>query len=163
MALRARPLTFVRFVLVSDVCQTKMRGAGTVEGGRDLGLAWEGAGSPVASVACIAGGEACSSCRVKRRFAGWGLALCWLLAPRRRVGQFSALSSDKKPEPPKPTELVLSPAAEPVPALRYRLLPLESTLLPGDAAPIYLRIRHEQTGESLKELEAEAGRVARTC
>jgi len=45
----------------------------------------------------------------------------------------------KPAEPPKPTLLVLSPAAAPVPALKYRLLPSSADLNPGDAAPIYLR------------------------
>ena len=40
-----------------------------------------------------------------------------------------------------PASLVVSPAAEPVPALKYRLLPSYADLNPGDAAPIYLRIR----------------------
>jgi hypothetical protein len=35
--------------------------------------------------------------------------------------------------------LVLSPAPAPVPALKYRLLPSTADLIPGDAAPIYLR------------------------
>jgi hypothetical protein len=48
------------------------------------------------------------------------------------------------PQPsPQPVELSVWPAAQPSPALRYRLLPLSSELNPGDAAPIYLRLRHE--------------------
>src|SRR5208337_4011851 len=43
----------------------------------------------------------------------------------------------------QPKELSLSPAEQPTPALRYRLLPISSELNPGDAAPIYLRERHE--------------------
>ena len=45
--------------------------------------------------------------------------------------------------PAQPVELSVSPAEEPSPALRYRLLPISSELNPGDAAPIYLRLRHE--------------------
>ena len=40
---------------------------------------------------------------------------------------------------PGPQSLVLSPAPAPVPALKYRLLPSSAELVPGDAAPIYLR------------------------
>ena len=52
-------------------------------------------------------------------------------------------SANPPPKPPEPTALALTPATVPVPALKYRLLPLTSELNPGDAAPIYLRIRHE--------------------
>lgn len=38
----------------------------------------------------------------------------------------------------------LSPTAEPIPALRYRLLPRETDRVAGDAAPIYLRLAHEK-------------------
>jgi hypothetical protein len=43
----------------------------------------------------------------------------------------------------KPMELSISPGAAPVPALKYRLLPSSADLNPGDAAPIYLRIRFQ--------------------
>src|SRR5262245_36335676 len=36
------------------------------------------------------------------------------------------------------------PQAAPVPAFRYRLLPLSSELKEGNAVPIYLRLVHEQ-------------------
>lgn len=38
--------------------------------------------------------------------------------------------------------LAVDPAPAPRPTFRYRLLPMESERTPGDAAPIYLRIRH---------------------
>jgi len=56
------------------------------------------------------------------------------------TSQASAQSSSKGGEPSKPKLLILSPAAAPVPALQYRLLPSSADLNPGDAAPIYLRI-----------------------
>lgn len=40
--------------------------------------------------------------------------------------------------------LIVSPAAAPVPALKYRLFPLESELKEGNAVPIYLRLIFEQ-------------------
>ncbi len=53
----------------------------------------------------------------------------------------------KPPEPPRPIELALSPAPAPVPALKYRLLPNSAERVPGDAAPIYLRIHgYEDSG-----------------
>ena len=47
----------------------------------------------------------------------------------------------------------ISPSPAPVPALKYRLLPLESELTPGDAAPIYLRLISEVPAEKLRILE----------
>jgi hypothetical protein len=52
-------------------------------------------------------------------------------------------ASPRPKEPPKVKELIVSPAAVPVPAFRYRLLPNSAGLNPGDAAPIYLRIRFQ--------------------
>ena len=59
------------------------------------------------------------------------------------VTAIGAIAQDKPPgaKPagePQVTELLVSPRPAPVPALRYRLLPLESERTPGDAAPIYL-------------------------
>lgn len=54
----------------------------------------------------------------------------------------SAQAPAKAPQALNPASLAVSPAAEPVPALKYRLLPSFADLKPGDAAPIYLRIRH---------------------
>ena len=58
----------------------------------------------------------------------------------------------KPAEPPKPKPMVVSPSTEPVPALKYRLLPNWADLNPGDAAPIYLRIRHEMQEEAWKQI-----------
>jgi hypothetical protein len=54
--------------------------------------------------------------------------------------------------PPKPKVLIVNPAAAPVPALKYRLLPSSADLNPGDAAPIYLRNRHEMVEEGWRQL-----------
>jgi hypothetical protein len=54
-------------------------------------------------------------------------------------GHVSAQTATKTTEPPQPKVLVVSPAAVPVPAFKYRLLPSSADLNPGDAAPIYLR------------------------
>lgn len=61
---------------------------------------------------------------------------------------------------PKVVELRVTPRAAPVPALRHRLLPLESERTPGDAAPIYLRLSVGYGSVALEELqkaELEAG------
>src|SRR5687767_9632909 len=43
------------------------------------------------------------------------------------------------PNVPQTIELTLSPAAEPRPALKYRLMPAASERTPGNAAPFYYR------------------------
>ncbi|HEY1376957.1 MAG TPA: hypothetical protein VGF55_09190, partial [Gemmataceae bacterium] len=48
--------------------------------------------------------------------------------------------------------LTVTPAAEPRPALKYRLLPLASELKEGNAVPIYLRLAYEQRDETRKQL-----------
>jgi hypothetical protein len=68
------------------------------------------------------------------------------LSQRQRVGMVRLAES------PAPKELSVSPAPAPVPALEYRLLPISSELNPGDAAPIYLRIRYEMQEEDWKEI-----------
>ncbi|WP_145277528.1 hypothetical protein [Tautonia plasticadhaerens] len=48
---------------------------------------------------------------------------------------------------PEPRPLALSPAPEPVPALRHRLFPTAAERTPGDAAPVYLRTLAELPDE----------------
>ncbi|AGA27523.1 hypothetical protein [Singulisphaera acidiphila] len=48
--------------------------------------------------------------------------------------------------------LSISPSPAPIPALRHRLLLLESERTPGDAAPIYLRLTGEVPAENLRDL-----------
>ena len=48
--------------------------------------------------------------------------------------------------------LTVSRSPAPVPALGHRLVPLESELTPGDAAPIYLRLTSEISREKLRDL-----------
>jgi len=46
----------------------------------------------------------------------------------------------------------ISGSPAPTPALGHRLIPLESELTPGDAAPIYLRLNSELSPEKLRDL-----------
>lgn len=64
----------------------------------------------------------------------------------------------KAPDPNNPKVLVLDPAAAPVPALRYRLLPSSADLNPGDAAPIYLRIRYQTPNALWDEIDGKSER-----
>jgi hypothetical protein len=47
--------------------------------------------------------------------------------------------------------LTLTPRSAPVPALKYRLLPLTSELKDGNPVPIYLRLVHEQNDATRRE------------
>lgn len=62
----------------------------------------------------------------------------------------------RAPDPDNPKVLTLDPAAAPVPALKYRLLPSSADLTPGDAAPIYLRIRYQTPDGPWDEIEANS-------
>jgi hypothetical protein len=55
-------------------------------------------------------------------------------------------------------ELTVVPAAAPVPLFKYRLLPLSSELNPGDAAPLYLRIRYEILDRDWEAIGANAAK-----
>ncbi len=59
----------------------------------------------------------------------------------------------------EPIELMVSPAAEPVPALRYHLLVPPEDRLPGNAVPIYLRLTYEQSDDWRKLLREEPSRL----
>lgn len=61
--------------------------------------------------------------------------------------------------PPKDDakSFVVDPAPAPRPTFRYRLLPMESERTPGDAAPIYLRIRHELPSERIRAIVENHG------
>jgi hypothetical protein len=79
------------------------------------------------------------------RLRQWSVLLfAVLLAP--------ALRAQDKPASPWAIDrtLSVSPRSAPVPALKYRLLPLSSELKEGNAVPIYLRLVHEQNDASRK-------------
>src|SRR5262249_53830972 len=63
----------------------------------------------------------------------------------------AARAEDKPPSPwAVDRSVTVSPQAAPKPALRYRLMPLSSTLKEGNAVPIYLRLVHEQNDAQRK-------------
>jgi hypothetical protein len=75
-----------------------------------------------------------------------------LVAPTLRA-------QDKPAAPDKPASpwvidraLTVSPRSAPVPALKYRVLPLTWDLKDGNAVPIYLRLTHEQNDAARKYL-----------
>jgi thiol-disulfide isomerase/thioredoxin len=53
-------------------------------------------------------------------------------------------------------EFVVPPAPAPVPAMRYALLPLDPDRTPGDAAPIYLRLRSSRKNGEMDLREASS-------
>ena len=62
------------------------------------------------------------------------IALLLLVAAR-----WPSAASAQPPPDPQPTVMTLRPAAEPVPALKYRLVPEQIKLVPGNAAIFYHR------------------------
>ena len=72
---------------------------------------------------------------------------------------YPALASLAFAEEPAPLELTVSPAAEPVPALRYHLLPPLEDRVPGNATPIYLRLVYEQGDEWRRLWREEPSRL----
>ena len=66
------------------------------------------------------------------------------------AGQIAGIAAQnpKPPAPIVPRVLIVDPAPAVVPALKYRLLPSSADLNPGNAAPIYLRIRYQTPDEA---------------
>lgn len=63
------------------------------------------------------------------------------------------------PQESSPVVLEIDATPEPVPALKYRLLPPQTDLRPGNAATIYLRPRHEKNDEWNTRLVEECERL----
>ena len=61
------------------------------------------------------------------------------IAARALVVLTVAGAARAQDEPPTAVPIVVRPAAAPVPALKYRILPERSTLVPGNAAIFYHR------------------------
>jgi hypothetical protein len=75
------------------------------------------------------------------RFAAY-LPVVFTLLAAFRGG--TAWADEPDAETPAVFELTVGPAAEPIPALKYHLLPPPEELVRGNAAPIYLRVIWEQ-------------------
>lgn len=89
-----------------------------------------------------------------------GIMVGWLCAEARPSEEAPNVpNADQKK--PITHELVVSPAAQPTPLLRYRLLPLDSELNPGDAVPVYLRASTELRSPTLSEVQEEATKLLR--
>lgn len=69
------------------------------------------------------------------------LASAWTpaIAGAQFVAVAPAASSAQPAQDPPPTVLLIRPAAPPVPALKYRLIPPRRSLVPGNAAMLYHR------------------------
>jgi len=80
------------------------------------------------------------------------LALCWL-APATRAQEAKPAAKPQPANPTPVTELNVSPAAAPLPIFRYRLHPVAGKLMPGNAASVYLRIRHDITPQGWEQLK----------
>jgi hypothetical protein len=79
-----------------------------------------------------------------------------MLAAMSLAGRPSRADVPKAKEYSDPRELRISPRSAPVPALKYRLLPMESTRTPGDAAPVYMRPGISATEEGKREIEKKS-------
>ncbi len=75
------------------------------------------------------------------------------------LGSRTALTDEPESAKPASFELTVSPAAEPVPALKYHLLPPHEEIVPGNAAPIYLRVIWQQKPEWHQFLQTEPRRL----
>lgn len=85
------------------------------------------------------------------------LGLLWLVpATSAQEAKAKQVGNPKPPNQTPVTELKISPAAAPLPIFRYRLHPVAGKLMPGNAAPVYLRLRHEFTGEAWKQIREKA-------
>jgi hypothetical protein len=87
------------------------------------------------------------------RFA-FAMALTGLLAtaPRLVRADDETAAAEQRKNPPEGVILLVSPAPEPIPALKYHLLPPAKSRRPGNAAPIYLRLVHENDDAWKKRL-----------
>ena len=78
----------------------------------------------------------------RRSGAIWIVVLCAAVAVQTAWGKAAAAEEDPYP----PVKVVLHPAAEPKPALKYRLFPDILDRKPGNAAVVYGKVTAEQYG-----------------
>ncbi|MEW4571424.1 hypothetical protein AB1L88_26415 [Tautonia sp. JC769] len=89
------------------------------------------------------------------RFIRFNRCLLAALVLSASIASAATVRADDEPEA-QLLNLVLTPRPEPVPALRYRLLPSSAELYPGNAAPVYLRFYAEQNPEAKKQIHEKA-------
>jgi hypothetical protein len=88
------------------------------------------------------------------RYVAAFLALAVSLPP-------GSVRGDDEPEAPPPTVILIRPAASPVPALKYKLLPDRRDLIPGNAAIFYHRaIEYSIEVSARQRLEAEKAKTS---
>ncbi len=90
------------------------------------------------------------------------ISLAWVIAAAPAYGDSETNNSSAKESATAETgvlELVVDPAAEPVPAFRYHLLPPPEEQIVGNAVPIYSRIVHEQSDAWKQRLHDEVYRL----
>ncbi len=99
--------------------------------------------------------------RFARTIMPGGTLLIWLsfvnLAAWVTAGQPAKPAGDNTSKSAR--ELVVDPAHEPVPALRYHLLPRSPHQIRGNAAPILTRILHQQSDEWKTRLYDDVGEL----
>ncbi|MDR3619520.1 MAG: hypothetical protein P4L85_09235 [Paludisphaera borealis] len=91
------------------------------------------------------------------RFGPPALVGLLILAQASPLAAQTEKVAGKPMERPKFKELVVSPAPAPIPAFRYSLLPSSARLKPGDAAPIYLRLRYDVPDEEWDKAQEKSG------
>lgn len=69
------------------------------------------------------------------------------------VAAWPIAAAAQAPRPTEPTSIVVDPAPEPIPSLKYRLFPMATELAPGNAAPIYLRARYQISDDLWSRIE----------
>ena len=73
----------------------------------------------------------------------------------------AVVRGDDESDAPPPTVILVRPAASPVPALKYKLLPDRRDLIPGNAAIFYHRaIEHLMDAESSQRLDAARAKTS---
>ena len=94
----------------------------------------------------------------RRVVIGGGLLLAIWAGPEVAQGQeqvVGKLNPNPKKEVPREFILDVSRQKLPNPLFKYRLLPLSTTLNPGNAAPVYLRLDQQMHSDSLKQINTQ--------
>jgi thiol-disulfide isomerase/thioredoxin len=82
--------------------------------------------------------------------------IAWIGGPNEMDEPLERVVAGKWSHGAPDKEFIVLPAPAPVPALRFTLLPLDPDRTPGDAAPVYLRLRAEGGDAGLREASLKA-------